>query len=61
MRRRRLASDGAADPIGGFIDEATATAPAAHDATNEYWAPFTPTDSMTAMLAVQKVARGSWR
>lgn len=38
-----------------FIDEATSTPPSAHDASNEYWGPFLPTDSMTAMLAVQKV------
>jgi hypothetical protein len=39
-----------------FIDEATATPPSAHAASNEYWGPFQPTSSpMTAMLAVQQV------
>jgi hypothetical protein len=40
----------------GMIDDAVATPPSAHDATNAYWGPFTPALSpMTIMLAVQRV------
>jgi hypothetical protein len=39
-----------------MIDQAVATPPTAHDATHEYWGPFTPALSpMTIVLAVQPV------
>ncbi len=39
-----------------LIDQAVATPPTAHDASNEYWGPFTPPLSpMTMALAVQPV------
>jgi len=40
----------------GMIDDAVATPPSGHDATNAYWGPFTPALSpMTVTLAVQQV------
>jgi hypothetical protein len=48
--------NGAAAGFFGFIEQAIATPPSAHDASNEYWGPFTPALSpMTAELAVQRV------
>ncbi len=46
----------AAATFFGMVDNAVATPPTAHDATNEYWGPFTPALSpMTMALALQRV------
>jgi hypothetical protein len=48
--------NGAAASFFGQIDDAVATPPSAHDASHEYWGPFTGALSpMTIMLAVEKV------
>jgi hypothetical protein len=48
--------NGAAGSFFGFIEQAVATPPSAHDATHEYWGPFTPALSpMTVELAVERV------
>ncbi|HEY2747243.1 MAG TPA: hypothetical protein VGL86_21620 [Polyangia bacterium] len=48
--------NGAAATFFDMIDDAVATPPTGHDATNDYWGPFTPALSpMTVALAVQKV------
>jgi hypothetical protein len=48
--------NGATSSMFDMIEHAAATPPSGHDASNEYWGPFTPALSpMTVMLAVQKV------
>jgi hypothetical protein len=48
--------NGAAGSFFGFIEQAVGTPPSAHDATHEYWGPFTPALSpVTVELAVERV------
>jgi hypothetical protein len=48
--------NGAAASFFGMIDNALASPPSGHDATHEYWGPFTPALSpITVMLAVERV------
>ena len=48
--------NGAAAGFFGMIDQAVATPPSGHDATHEYWGPFTPALSpITVELAVERV------
>jgi hypothetical protein len=48
--------NGAAATFFGLIEQAVATPPTAHDATHEYWGPFTPALSpATIVLGVMRV------